>query len=335
VAKGFKQQYGIDYEETFNHVVKSATIRVILSLAVSQGWTMRQLDVQNASLHGFLEEHVYMRQHLGYEDKTLPQYVCKLGKALYALKQAPRAWYARLNTKLLELGFKILKADNSLFYFRNHDVTMFILVYVDDIVITSSKPQAVTALLQNLGSDFALKDLGDLHYFLGIEVNKVNDGIILSQEKYANDLLRRAGMTMCKPVSTPLATGEKLASYLDTPLGEKDSTQYRSIVGAIQYLMLTRPDIAFEVNKVCQFLHAPTDIHWAAIKRILQYLKGCTKLNLKIVKTNSLLVSAFSDADWTGCLDDRKPTRGHAIFLGHNLVSWSARKKPAVSRSST
>jgi hypothetical protein len=140
---------------------------------------------------------------------------------------------------------------------------------------------------------------------------------------------------MCKPVSTPLATREKLASYLDTPLGEKDSTQYRSIVGAIQYLMLTRPDIAFEVNKVCQFLHAPTDIHWAAIKRILQYLKGCTKLNLKIVKTNSLLVSAFSDADWTGCLDDRKPTRGHAIFLGHNLVSWSARKKPAVSRSST
>jgi hypothetical protein len=140
---------------------------------------------------------------------------------------------------------------------------------------------------------------------------------------------------MCKPVSTPLATREKLASYLDTPLGEKDSTQYRSIVGAIQYLMLTRPDIAFEVNKVCQFLHAPTDIHWAAVKRILQYLKGCTKLNLKIVKTNSLLVSAFSDADWTGCLDDRKPTGGYAIFLGHNLVSWSARKKPTVSRSST
>jgi hypothetical protein len=121
-----------------------------------------------------------MWQPPGYEDKTLPQYVCKLDKALYGSKQAPRAWYARLSTKLLELGFKILNADNSLFYFWNQDVTMFIVVYVDDIVITRSKPQAVTALLQNLGSDFALKDLGDFHYFLGIEVNKVNDGIILS-----------------------------------------------------------------------------------------------------------------------------------------------------------
>jgi hypothetical protein len=172
-------------------MVKSATIRVILSLAVSQGWTMRQLDVQIAFLHGFLKEDVYMRQPPSYEDKTLPHYICKLDKALYGLKHALRAWYARLSTKLLELGFKILKADNSLFYFRNNDVTMFILVYVDDIIVTSSKPHAVTALLQNLGSDFALKDLGDLHYFLGIEVNKVNDGIILSQDKYANDLLCR------------------------------------------------------------------------------------------------------------------------------------------------
>jgi hypothetical protein len=142
---------------------------------------------------------------------------------------------------------------------------------------------------------------------------------------------------MCKPVSTPLATGEKLASYLCTPLGEKDSTQYRSIVGALQYLTLTQRDIAFVVNKVCQFLHAPTDIHWAAVKRILWYLKGCTKLCLKIVKNNSLslLLSVFLDANWAGCLDDRKSTRGYAIFLGDNLVSWSARKQQTISHSST
>jgi hypothetical protein len=180
VAKGFKQQYGIDYEETFSPVIKPTTIRVILSQAISQGWTMRQLDVQNTFLHGFLEEDVYMRQPPGYEDKTLPHYICKLDKVLYGLKQSPRAWYARLSAKLLELGFKILKVDNSLFYLRDKDVTMCILVYVDDIIMTSSKSHAVIALLQNLGSDFALKDLGDLHYFLGIEVNKVNDGIVLS-----------------------------------------------------------------------------------------------------------------------------------------------------------
>jgi hypothetical protein len=180
VAKCFKQQYGIDYEETFSPVIKPTTIRVILSQAISQGWTMRQLDVQNIFLHGFLEEDVYMRQPPGYEDKTLPHYICKLDKVLYGLKQSPRAWYARLSAKLLELGFKILKVDNSLFYLRDKDVTMCILVYVDDIIMTSSKSHAVIALLQNLGSDFALKDLGDLHYFLGIEVNKVNDGIVLS-----------------------------------------------------------------------------------------------------------------------------------------------------------
>jgi hypothetical protein len=140
VAKGFKQQYGIDYEETFSPVVKSATIRVILSLVVSRGWMIRQLDVQNAFLHGYLEEEIYMHQPPGYEDKNQPHYVCRLDKALYGLKQALRAWYARLSAKLLQLGFKVSKADNSLFYLRNSDVTIFILVYVDDIIITSSKP---------------------------------------------------------------------------------------------------------------------------------------------------------------------------------------------------
>jgi hypothetical protein len=127
--------------------VKAPTIRVILSLAISKGWMIQQLDVHNAFLHGFLEEDVFMHQPPGYEDKSRPHYVCKLDKVLYGLKQAPRAWYARLSTKLLELGFKISKADNSLFYFKNDDVTMFILVYVDDIIITSSKSQVVSSLL--------------------------------------------------------------------------------------------------------------------------------------------------------------------------------------------
>jgi hypothetical protein len=135
-------------------------------------------------------------------------------------------------------------------------------------------------------------------------------------------------MSLCKPVSTPLATGEKLASHLGTPLGRNDATQYRSLVGALQYLTNTRPDLAFAVNKVCQYLHSPTDQHWAAVKMILGYLKGCTRLGLKITRKNSLLVSAFSDADWAGCLDDRWSTGGYAVFLGTNLVSWSERKQP-------
>jgi histone deacetylase 1/2 len=142
-------------------------------------------------------------------------------------------------------------------------------------------------------------------------------------------------MSGCKPVSTPLSTSEKLSAFEGTLLGPNDATRYRSIVGALQYLTLTRPDIAFSVNKVCQFLHAPTEIHWAAVKRILRYLRQDTKIGLKIQKCNSMLLSAFSDADWAGSVDDRRSTSGFAVFLGSNLVSWSARKQATVSRSST
>lgn len=335
VAKGFKQRYGIDYEDTFSPVVKAATIRVVLSIDVSRGWTIRQLDVHNAFLHGILEEDVYMKQPPGYEDNSRRNYVCKLDKALYGLKQAPRAWFSRLSKKLYGLGFKGSKADTSLFYYSKCDIIMFMLIYVDDIIVVSSKQEAVTALLQDLHNDFPLKDLGDLHYFLGIEVAKTKHGIILTQEKYVNDLLKRANMADCKPVSTPLSTSEKLSVYEGDLLGPIDASRYRSIVGALQYLTLTRPDIAFPVNKVCQFLHAPTTLHWVAVKRILRYLKSCARLGLKINKSFSSLVSAYSDADWAGCPDDRRSTGGFAVFLGNNLVSWHAKKQATVSRSST
>jgi hypothetical protein len=151
----------------------------------------------------------------------------------------------------------------------------------------------------------------------------------------AGDLLKRGGMSMCKHVSSPLVVGEKLAAHVGTRLGLEDAKHYRSIVGALQYLTLTRSYLAFAVNKACQFLHAPTDEHWGAVKRILRYLKGCTKLGLMIVKNNSLLVSAFSDADWAGCFVDQRSTGGFVVFLGTNLVSWSACKQSTVFRSST
>jgi hypothetical protein len=151
-------------------VVKAATIRLVLSLAVSFGWTLRQLDVQNVFLHGNLEEEVFMRQPPGYESKTHSHYICKLDKALYGLKQAPRAWYSRLSPKLQCLGFLPSKADVSLFVYNKGGIVMFLLIYVDDIIVASSSARAMEALLKNLQADFALKDLGDLHYFFGTEV---------------------------------------------------------------------------------------------------------------------------------------------------------------------
>ena len=212
---------------------------------------------------------------------------------------------------------------------------MFILVYVDDIIVASSTRDATSVLLQDLNKELALKDHGDLNYFLGIEVNKVKNGILLTQEKYANDVLRRVGMMSCKQVSTLLSTSEKLSANEGSPLGPSDATNYRSVVGALQYLTLTRPDISYLVNKVCQYLHAPTTLHWAAVKRILGYMKHTTKLGFKICRSSSSLITAFSDADWAGWLDDWRSTGGFAVFLGGNLISWSARKQATVSRSST
>jgi histone deacetylase 1/2 len=232
---------------------------------VSRGWSLRQLDVKNAFLHGVLEEEVYMKQPPGYENPHAPSYVCKLDKSLYGLKQAPRSWFAKLSSKLQELGFLASKADTSLFIYNKSGITIFVLVYVDDIIVTSSSNKAIASLLKDLSSAFALKDLGDLHYFLGIEVRKLNDGIVLTQEKYASDLLTRVGMKDAKIAPTPLSSSEKLSAFEGDALGPDDGTRYRSIVGGLQYLTLTRPDIAFSVNKVCQYLHAPTTVHWTAV----------------------------------------------------------------------
>ena len=212
---------------------------------------------------------------------------------------------------------------------------MFVLVYVNDIIVVSSSQSATDALLKGLEADFALKDLGNLHYFLGIEVQRTDDGLTMRQERYATNLLQRVGMTNCKSVTSPLSVLEKLSITSGEQLGPLDSTWYRSVVGALQYLTLTRPDISLSVNKVCQFLHDPTTTHWSAVKRILRYVHGTRNVGLKISKNSSMLVSAFSDADWAGCPDDRRSTGGFAVFLGKNLISWSARKQATVSRSST
>lgn len=180
-----------------------------------------------------------------------------------------------------------------------------------------------------------MKDLGELHYFLGIEVKKVKDGLLLSQTRYAADILLRSGMSKCRAIDTPLSSTEKLSAIEGNVLGPEDSTKYRSMVGALQYLTLTRSDLAFAMNKVCQFLHSPTTVHWVAVKRILRYVQGTLKVGLKIGVSKSRTVSAFSDADWAGCVDDRRSTGGFAVYLSDNLISWSARKQPTVSRSST
>lgn len=206
---------------------------------------------------------------------------------------------------------------------------------MDDIIIVSSSDVAVERLIHQLREDFALKDLGSLHYFLGIEVLATSDGLLLTQRKYAQDLLIKAGLKDCKPMPTPLAVSEKLSLDVSDILDADSGTRYRSIVGGLQYLTLTRPDLAFAVNKVNQYVQSPTTAHLSAVKIILCYVSGTMNLGLQIVPSSSTMVSAFSDADWAGCADDRKSTGGFAAFLGPNLLSWQAKKQAIVSRSST
>jgi hypothetical protein len=305
-------------------VVKIATVCLVLSLAISQGWCLKQLDVQNAFLHGVLEEEMCMRQPPGYEDKSNPSYVCKLDKAIYGLKQAPMAWYSRLSARLCPLGFVPSKSNTSLFIYNRLGIMMYMLIYIDDIIVASSSAKAVTALLKDLKDSFVLKDMGDLHYFLGIEVKRSRDSLVLTQEKYARDLLHRTNMSSCKPASTPLVTNQKLSAHVGEPLGMEDITRYRSVVGASQYLTITQPDLAYGVNKVCQYLHATTTEQSTTVKRIMRFIK----------KTLGL-ISAFSDADWAGSIDDKRSIGGFAIFFGPNVIAWSAKKQPIVSRSST
>lgn len=203
VAQGFQQTEGVDYTETFSPVAKQQTIRLVLSLALHHGWSVKQLDVSNAFLHGTIQEQVYLKQPQGYVNQQFPSHVCKLHKALYGLKQAPRAWYDMLSKSLLQQGFYNSKADSSLFILVQGADLVYVLVYVDDILITGSDPSLVDHIIKGLGSKFALKDLGLLHYFLDIEVVPVPEGLVLSQAKYALDLLKKAGMTDCRPCASP------------------------------------------------------------------------------------------------------------------------------------
>ncbi|XP_060674740.1 retrovirus-related Pol polyprotein from transposon RE1 isoform X2 [Ziziphus jujuba] len=274
-----------------------------------------------------------MSQPEGFVSSTHLAYVCKLQKALYGLRQAPRAWFDKLKQALLHKGFKNSQADTSLFMYNFGTTCAMILVYVDDIIITGNNAIFVNQLIGDLNQQFSLKDLGDLHFFLGIEVHRSEGVMHLTQSKYIRDLLQKSKMDGAKEVSSPMLTGRHLSLY-DGDMFDNPEL-YRSTVGALQYLTITRPEISFSVNKLSQFLHAPTTDHWETCKRLLRYLKGTIQYGLQLQASNQLVLHAFVDSDWASNPDDRKSTSGYCIFLGASLISWSSKKQHVVARSST
>ncbi|KAJ9552467.1 hypothetical protein OSB04_016512 [Centaurea solstitialis] len=307
VAKGFNQEYGIDYEETFAPVARVTSVRSLLAIAATKCWPLFRMDVKNAFLNGDLSEEVYMTPPPGV---SLPSgHVCRLHKALYGLKQAPRAWFEKFSHTVLSLGFSASNYDSGLFTRTTASGSILLLLYVDDMIITGDDATGIASLKHSLSFSFEMKDLGKLNYFLGLEPFPI------------------------KVSSTPLEHNLYLAPNFGPPL--KDPTRYRQLVGSLVYLTITRPDIAYVVHIVSQFMAAPCSDHYAAVIGILRYLKGTMFHGLHFSSKSSLVLRGFSDSDWDSNMTDRRSTTSYCFFLGDSLISWHSKKQSLTARSST
>lgn len=270
------------------------TIRTLQSLATKKGWPLYQLDVNNAFLHGDLKEEVYMKlpPGLSVDQEGL---VCRLKKSLYGLKQTSRQWYDKLTESLCSRGFVHSASDYSLFYRKNEKSLCFVVVYVDDVIITGTNMCDIQDLKRFLHYQFKIKDLGKLHYFLELEILYTTDGALISQRKFAADLLKECDCLNYTKFSSPLDSTVKL--YADKGKLLSDPSIYRKLVGKLNFLTNTRLDIAYSVQHLSQFMHAPREPHYQAALHVLRYIKNDPTLGIFLSNKPDYTVSAHYDSD--------------------------------------
>ncbi|GJV62694.1 ribonuclease H-like domain-containing protein [Tanacetum coccineum] len=333
VAQGHTQEEGIDYDEVFAPVARIEAIRIFLAYASYMGFTVYQMDVKSAFLYGQIEEEVYVCQPLGFEDPDHPDKVYKVMKALYGLHQAPRAWYDTLATYLLSNGFQRGQIDQTLFIKSQKGHILLVQIYVDDIIFGSTKKELCDEFEKLMKDKFQMSSMGELTFFLGLQVQQRKKGIFISQDKYVHEILRKFNYTDVKSASTPTDLEKPLVK--DADADDVDEHLYRSMIGSLMYLTASRPDIMFAVCACARFQVSPKTSHLLAVKRIFRYLKGKPSLGLWYSKDSPLELIAYTDSDYAGATLDRKSTTGGCQFLGNRLISWQCKKQTVVATSTT
>ncbi|GJR58377.1 putative RNA-directed DNA polymerase [Tanacetum coccineum] len=333
VAQGYRQEEGVDYDEVFAPVARIEAIRLFLAFASFMGFTVYQMDVKSAFLYGNITEEVYVKQPPGFEDPAHPNKVYRVVKALYGLHQAPRAWYERLSTFLLKHGYRRGAIDKTLFIKKDRRDIMLVQVYVDDIIFGSTKSSMVKDFEDLMQKEFKMSSMGELTFFLGLQVKQSNGGIFLSQDKYVKDILNKFDFRTIKPASTPIEAHKSLGK--DEEGEDVDVHLYRSMIGCLMYLTASRPDIMFAVCLCARFQVTPKVSHLHAVKRIFRYLKHQPNLGLWYPKDSPFHLEAFSDSDYAGDNHDRRSTSGGCQYLGRRLVSWQCNKQTIWLSTST
>jgi uncharacterized membrane protein YciS (DUF1049 family) len=331
VVQGSSQQEGIDYEEVYAPVARLEAIRIFLAYASFKGFKVFQLDVKSAFLYGEVKEIVYVAQPPGFVNKDEPHKCYRLVKALYGLHQAPRAWYGTLSNYLLENGFIRGSVDCTLFIKHVDKHMLIVQVYVDDIIFGSTNERLCKEFEAVMKARFEMSSLGELSFFLGLQVQQLPTGIFVHQTKYVNEILSRFKMETCKPVSTPMETKHGLGP--DERGEEIDDTYYRSIIGSLMYLTASRPDIMFPTCVCARYQVKPRQSHLEAVKRIMRYLKGAPDLGLWYPKDDPFELKAYSDSDYGACKKDAKSTTAGCQFFGSRLVTWQCKKQTSVALS--
>ncbi|GJU30483.1 putative ribonuclease H-like domain-containing protein [Tanacetum coccineum] len=334
VARGYRQEEGIDFEESFAPVARLEAIRIFLAFAAHMNMVIYQMDVKTAFLNGNLREEVYVSQPMDFVGSIQNLTMCtKLKKALYGLKQAPRAWYDMLSSFLISNDFSKGSVDPTLFIHREGNELILVQIYVDDIIFAASTPELCDLFAKIMCSKFKMSMMGKISFFLGLQISQSPRGIFINQSKYALESLKKYGYESCDPVDTPMVEKSKLDE--DKEGKAVDPSHYRGMIGTLLYLTASRPDLQFAICMCARYQARPTEKHLNAVKRIFRYLKGTVHRGLWYPKDSSFALTAFADADHAGCQDTRRSTSGSIQLLGDRLVSWSSKRQKSAAISST